>query len=134
MFDYEQIIRGNKKYEDYWESQRQLCQIQLDKKRLAQSSLYGSQDRLYPQDVLEDEANKLLNSMSNKDLASMLSEIKLNLSSNSGFTTEMQYWQNLSLKIKAKIAINKIESIYELFLQRNKEKIDLLVQEEEKKE
>lgn len=64
----------------------------------------------------------------------MMNEIQTNIATNSGFSTEMQYWQNLSLKIKAKIAINTIEQIYRFFLQKNKEKIDTLVEEERKRE
>lgn len=58
----------------------------------------------------------------------MLQEILLNIASNSSFSTEIKYWQNLCQKIKQKIAVNKIEALYEMFVKRNKQQIDKMIQ------
>ena len=40
----------------------------------------------------------------------------------------MQFWQNLSLKVRQKLAVNRIERLYDLFVMRNKEKIKKIVE------
>ena len=62
--------------------------------------------------------------MTRKQLAELQSEIRENVASNASFASELQYWQGLSRKVRHKIAVKKIESIYKLFLKKNKAKIE----------
>jgi len=57
--DYERIVPDNAKFKEFWEAHRELCQLQLEKKRM--SELMGiSEDRLFKEDSLEAEGNEFL--------------------------------------------------------------------------
>jgi len=58
--------------------------------------------------------------MTRRELENFKEEITDNISSNASFASELQYWQGLSRKVRFKIAVKKIEAIYQLFLQKNK--------------
>ena len=83
----------------------------------------ASEDRLFKEQVLEAESNDYLSQMSKRQLSNLLLEIKENMASNASFAAELQYWQGLSRKVRHKIAVKKIESIYRLFLKKNKARI-----------
>ena len=61
--------------------------------------------------------------MTDSELETMVKDIRENLAADSGFASELQFWQNLSQKVRQRIAINKIERLYDQFVEKNKEKI-----------
>lgn len=121
--DYEQILpEEHHKFREFWEAHRELCKLQLEKKRLgsidaAMATAEG--DRLFKEQVLEAEATQYLSGMSRCQLAEFLCEIRDNMASNASFAAELQYWQGLSRKVRHKIAVKKIDAIYRLFLKKN---------------
>mmetsp|Transcript_7339 Transcript_7339/g.8811 ORF Transcript_7339/g.8811 Transcript_7339/m.8811 type:complete len:133 (+) Transcript_7339:654-1052(+) len=121
--DYERIKPDSDKFAQFWEAHRELCQLQLEKKRLRSISDFmpASEDRLFREDALEAEGNEFLTQMARKDLENFLEEISDNIASNASFAAELQYWQGLRRKVRFKIAVKKIEAIYRLFLIKNKE-------------
>lgn len=127
MTEYEQANRDNPKFAEFWNSQRSLCQIQLEKKKLQQTSAEPD-EKLFTEEELEKEGDEILNKMSDSELETMIKEIKENIAADSSFASELQFWQNLSLKVRQKLAVNRIERLYDLFVMRNKEKIKKIVE------
>ena len=134
--DYELILESNALYCEYWEAQRKLCLLQLEKKRLGNISevMASSEDRLFKEQVLESESNLLLDGMTHNDLADLLSEIQENVASQASFASELSYWQGLSRKVRHKMAVKSIESIYKLFLRKNGEKLEQMQAEKRARE
>lgn len=58
------------------------------------------------------------------ELMELQEEVELNLAQDRSFVADMQYWQNLLVKIKVKIGEEQILQIYSQFVQNNKEMID----------
>jgi len=81
--------------------------------------MLASGDRLFKEEMLETESNAYLSKMKRKDLARFLNEIRDNMASNASFSSEMQYWQNVSRKVRSKMAVKKILGIYRLFFKKN---------------
>ena len=65
--------------------------------------------------------------MSDSELETMIKEIKENIAADSSFASELQFWQNLSLKVRQKLAVNRIERLYDQFIAKNKEKIAKII-------
>ena len=124
--DYELILADNRTFREFWAAHRELCKLQLEKKRLGSISevMSASEDRLFKEDVLEAESNAQLSKMTRRELGDLLDEIRDNIASNASFAAELQYWQGLSRKVRHKMAVKKIESIYRLFLKKNQARID----------
>ena len=61
--------------------------------------------------------------MTDAELETMVRDIRENIAADSSFASELQFWQNLSQRVRQKIAINKIERLYDQFVEKNKDKI-----------
>lgn len=92
--DYELILNDNVKFLEFWEAHRELCQLQLEKKRLRSISevMSASEDRLFKEQILETESNEFLGKMTRRSLGDLLSEIRANMAQNASFAAELQYW------------------------------------------
>ena len=99
MAEYEQANQNNPKFSEYWASQRSLCQIQLEKKKLQQTSTEGD-EKLFTEEELEQEGEDILSKMTDQELETMVKDIKENIAADSSFASELQFWQNLGLKVR----------------------------------
>ena len=84
----------NQTFREFWEAHRELCKLQLEKKRLRSISevMSASEDHLFKDEVLEAEGNVFLNKMTRRELCELLDEIRENMASNASFASELQYW------------------------------------------
>ena len=84
----------NQTFREFWEAHRELCKLQLEKKRLRSISevMSASEDHLFKDEVLEAEGNVFLNKMTRRELCDLLDEIRENMASNASFASELQYW------------------------------------------
>lgn len=90
--DYELILAQNRLFRSFWEAHRELCRLQLEKKRLGSFGseiMTASENRLFKEDVLEADGNAYLNGMKQRELANFLDEIRDNIASNASFASEL---------------------------------------------
>ena len=87
-------MADNQTFREFWEAHRELCKLQLEKKRLRSISevMSASEDHLFKDEVLEAEGNVFLNKMTRRELCELLDEIRENMASNASFASELQYW------------------------------------------
>ena len=122
MAEYEGANRTSKKFVEYWSSQRSLCNIWIERRK-TKHTLTEQDDKIFTEKELQEEGEQILDGMTDAELETMVRDIRENIAADSSFASELQFWQNLSQRVRQKIAINKIERLYDQFVEKNKDKI-----------
>ena len=122
MAEYEGANRTSKKFVEYWSSQRSLCNIWIERRK-TKHTLTEQDDKIFTEKELQEEGEQILDGMTYAELETMVRDIRENIAADSSFASELQFWQNLSQRVRQKIAINKIERLYDQFVEKNKDKI-----------
>ena len=122
MSECEGANRTSKKFIEFWDAQRSLCNIQIERRKTLHT-LTEQDDKIFTEKELQEEGEEILNEMTDAELETMVKEIRENLAADSSFASELQFWQNLSQKVRQRIAINKIERLYDQFVDKNRDNI-----------
>ena len=91
MTEYEAANRTSKKFIEYWDSQRSLCNIQIERRKTMRT-LTEQDDKIFTEKELQEEGEEILNGMTDSELETMVKDIRENLAADSSFASELQFW------------------------------------------
>ncbi len=72
---------------------------------------------------MERDAQEMITDKDLSELIELKKEIEDNLAADRSFALELQYWSNVLNKIDERIAIIRVQNIYNEYVQQNKEQI-----------